>query len=179
MSKIEPIQTKLKGLYSQIAGAAKEAQVQIERIDSEIRNRTAERELLMRLPLSKEDFIAQFRRQVKSTGSLHATFMKGDIANLDLTVNYAKRTDAGFDFLQAGRGHGNTSINQLALCYFFEDQIVDGVRRAVDDLDWPQDAVTSLAEIETGINRLDDEIEQLESERAGFIEVLRSYKITN
>lgn len=179
MSKIEPIQTKLKGLYSQIAGAAKEAQGQIERLDSEIRNRTAERERLMRLPLSKEDFIAQFRKQVKSTGSLHATFMKGDIAELDLTVNYAKRTDAGFDFLVSRRGIGNVQISQLALCYFFEDQIVDGVRRVVDDLDWPPDAVSSLAEIETGIKRLDDEIEQLETERAGYIDVLRSYKITN
>ncbi len=179
MSKIEPIQTKLKGLYSQIAGAAKEAQGQIERLDGEIRNRTAERERLMRLPLSKDDFIAQFRKQVKSTGSLHATFMKGDIADLDLTVNYAKRTDAGFDFLQSGRSHGNTSITQLALCYFFEDQIVDGVRRAVADLDWPQDVAATLEEIEAGIKRLDDEIEQLETERAGYIDVLRAYKITN
>ncbi len=179
MSKIEPIQTKLKGLYNQITGAAKEAQGQIERLDREIAVRSDERERLMRLPLSKEDFIAQFRRQVKASGSLHAMYLKRDIGKMDLTINYAKRTDSGFDFLQAGRGQGNTPINQLSLCYFFEDQIVEGVQRVVDDIDWPKDVAMSLAQIEEGIKHLDDEIEQLESERAGYIDVLQSYKIIN
>ena len=179
MPAITPIQTKLQGLYNQITDAAKEAKAQIARIDSEIGLRITERERLMQLPLSKADFIKQFRRQVQGAGSAHAMFMKKDISKLDLTINYAKRTDAGFDFMTAGRGIGQTQVTQTALCYFFEDQIVDGVQRAIQELDWPQDGAETLEQVEAGIKRLDEEIEALEVERGGYIEVLRSYKIIN
>lgn len=179
MAKIESIKSNLTDLYQQITGAAKEAQEQIQRLDSEIDLRAKERHALSSAPLTKADFLEQFRIKVRTAGESHASLLKHEVNKVERSVHYASRTDAGFDFFLAGRGIGNQQVSQISLCYFFEDAIVKGMERVCLDFEWPDKSAQSLAEMTARISVLDTEIAKLEAERESYVQVLKSFKIVN
>ena len=179
MAKIESIKSNLTDLYQQITGAAKETQEQIKRLDSEIGILVNERHALASAPLTKADFLEQFRIKVRAAGEVHATLLKHEVRKVERSVNYASRTDAGVDFFLAGRGIDNQQVSQISLCYFFEDAIVKGMERVCLDLKWPDESAQSLTEMKARMSVLDEKIEKLESERESYIQVLKSFKIVS
>lgn len=179
MAKIESIKSNLSDLYQQITGAAKEAKEQIQRLDNEIETRVKERHALSSAPLTKADFLEQFRSKVRMAGDSHAMLLKYEIDKLERSVHYASRPDAGFDFLLAGRGLGNQQISQISLCYFFEEAIVQGVERACLELEWPDENAPTLAAMTARMSDLDAEINKFEAERESYVQVLKSFKIVS
>ena len=179
MVKSAPIKDTLQGLYQQITQAAQEGMAQIERLDKELSSRVDERNRLNYAPLTKADFIDQFRKKVHRAGESHASLLSHEVHKLERSKHYARRSDAGIDFLLCGRGIGNQQVSQIALCYFFEDAIVAGLERSVSDLDWPEEGAITLEAITQRLKVLEGEIDDLEMERSCYLEVLQSYKIVD
>jgi hypothetical protein len=88
------------------------------------------------------------------------------------------RGTIGADIFTAGRGIGNQVITQIALCYLFEDQIVEGISKALDSLSWPDERESiPLSTIQDRVSQLEDETRAALKEREELVGLLTAYKI--
>ena len=173
MSKIN-----LSALAGQIVVAAQKIGARVKELDGEMAKLYAKRQALESLPLTKKDYLGLVRNNIRSAGQVHQRFLEIDFSNVDCTVYAAKRQDLAVDLFTAGRALRPESVTQLALCFFFEDLLVEGVAKALDCCEWPSGEGVSLAEIQQGIAQTQAEIDALQNERDELIAALKSYRIS-
>lgn len=174
MSKIN-----LSALAGQIVDAAQKIGGRVKELDADLARLYAKRQSLERMTLPKDDYLRMVRKNVHKAGQEHQHFLESAFAKVDCTVHAAQRQDLAVDLFTAGRSLRAEPVTQLALCFFFEDLIVEGVAKALNRREWPSGTeVLSLAEIQQGITTTQQEIDVLQSEREELIDALKSYRIT-
>lgn len=168
----------IHALAGQILVAAQEIAGRVKEVDGEIAALQGKIAALERLPLTREDYLAQVRRYIRTAGEAHKGVLAADFRKVDKTVHATKRNDLPVDIFTAGRSLRGEPVTQLALCFFFEDALVEGIAKATEDLPWStgEDAL-SLAEIGQRIADAQGQIETLLSERAELVSALNAYQI--
>ncbi|MCM8598050.1 MAG: hypothetical protein NFW04_05265 [Candidatus Accumulibacter sp.] len=171
-------QFNLQDLAGQIIGAAQAIADRVKEVDAEIAELNRRRSVLERSPMPKADYLDLVRQQIRRAGETYQYFLRKEFSKVDNSIHAARRGSLPVDIFTAGRGNGE-AINQIALCYFFEDQLVDGVAKCLDDKQFASgpDAL-SLVEIEGGIGKVQIQIDALLAERDELIAALKCYHIT-
>ncbi len=172
------VQSQIEGMFSQIHGVAQTALLRVKELDRRTDELMQERATLQRRVLRKEDFLEVMRGRVRGEGNRFGTLLAKTFRKEDCTVLAAENTYLGTDLL--GTSFQIAPFNAVlpALCYYCEDQVMAGISRALDQLDWPTESDSlSLSEIVTRIAEIDDEVERVVDERNSFADVLKSYEI--
>lgn len=171
---------ELKGLFSQIHDAAKRAAARVNELNEQINALLSQRHDLERLILSKADYMVLVREKIRNAGTIHADMLgHKQVGKLDRTIMAVNRFSLGIDFMTAGMD-GVNPVNYNGLCYFFEDQIVNGLDKALDALEWPAEGDTlPLATIKAKIEEIDAQVNDMVTERDSFNEVLKSFEVVS
>lgn len=168
----------LKTLSGQIVNAAQQIAGRVKELDAEIANLNGVRRDLEALTMPRADYLNLIRQAIRKAGEVHQDLLKSDFRKVDCTVHAAQRHDLPVDVFTLGRSLRPEPVSQLALCYFFEDQIVEGVARVLNDREWPVEGALSLLEIQQEIAKTQQAIDALYTERQELIAALKSYRIT-
>lgn len=172
-------QSEIRGLLGQVKEAADKIKARIEALDSQIEALYAKRSGLLSAPLSKDDYLATIRLDIQSKSRMFLVYLKRMLENgRQVTfpnMKVAASTGLSIRYLDAGNGIGE--ITEGGFYYYFEDAIVTGVERALEDAEWPVDAVPA-ADRQTALSDLDQKISALTVERDTLVNDLVSCGVT-
>lgn len=168
----------LHKLAGQIVDAAREIGSRVKEVDAEIAELTRQRSALEAIPLTKEDYLAQVRKHIRLAGEVHKALLDKEFDAVNKSVHAANLNELPVNIFNCGLPRGG-AVTEIAMCYFFEDQLVDGVGRAIDELGWSSGSdAMSLADIEDRIAGIHNKTEALLTERADLVAALKCYQLS-
>jgi len=171
---------EIGALMSMVKEAADKLKARIADIDEQIDALQPAHDALLYGPLSKADYLAVIREDVRGRASL---FRKQLLLNLENPekVNYSRVLSAdgkGLNISYLSAGNMNSfQFTEGAYYYYLEDQIVDGVERALADREWPVDAV-SMADRGPALAALEAQIAELTAQREAMADELVACGVT-
>lgn len=172
---------ELKNIVSQLKNAAKVLLGQVADIDAQITELNARRDALTGGVVSKEDFLNYARAHFQRKG---AVFERGilnaiegrprDYASLERSLD---RGDSflALQFLTAS--NVPVEITENAIFFYFEDILIERLGKALDKLQWPEDAIPAALRHEMLLD-IEQDTDTLQRQRADLVASLDEAGIT-
>lgn len=163
---------EVKGLLSQLRTAAGAIKAQIQEADSQITALTEQRRALTDTPVSKSDFMGYVRADIdnRSVAYQHrikqwARRYKFPFSFTQLERTYTLGTLQHFAYLDGEMPHDGGEISAAALYWHFGDLIAERYSDALDNLQWPDDDVVSVADRRIQIAEIDAKLQEINAKR--------------
>lgn len=156
---------ELKGLLGQVKAAATQLKDQITSLDDRIEALYAERSELLNMPLSKADYLAAIRADVRAKSGNFGNWLRQSIKS-KVNIDYpclVSGAPLSIPYLDAGVGIGR-DMSENGYYYYFEDAIMAGVERALDGEKWSY-TETPARDRTPALEALDAKIEALTADR--------------
>lgn len=172
--------SKLTNIVSQLKEAANELVGRVSKIDEQINGLSAQRDALTSSNVSKEDFLEYMRVHFKRNG---ARFEREILKSLGGYREYARlerELKAGEGFFGASFLVGFTApvvVSEEAFYFYFGDVMVDRLSKALDSLDWSEDAI-AVSLRRSHIESIERETAELLQQRAELVAMLGEAGIT-
>lgn len=177
---------EVKDLLSQLRSAAEIIKKQIYEADQKIEVLLNERENLCEARLTKEDFMAYVRKDIKRRASEYPIRMKNIAKNTGFPFNMSfsqlERNDKSnnfqhFPYLDGESFHDGSVLHPSALYWIFGDQIEKRFSDALDQFDWPETGL-SIESRRKRLHEIDLELEKLNEKRDNLANDLMSTGMT-
>lgn len=173
--------SKLTNIVSQLKEAASELLGRVSKIDEQIKGLSAQRDTLTSSNVSKTDFLEYMRAHFKRKGE---RFEREILNNLGGRREYAqleRELKAGGGFLGANFLTGFNApvvVTEEAFYFYFGDVMVDRLSKALDSLDWSDDAIAVTLR-RSHIETIERETAELLQQRAELVAMLGEAGITS
>jgi len=141
------------------------------------------REDIVFLPLPKNDFIAMIEEQIDGAGSEYKERLQHQVNQSHEARNIVKKSKFPYPILNpwAGAGDHNkpfASMLRDTVYFYFGEQIKIGMTKSIMSLEWPEKVGLPLSERAAAIDKVDKEIEKIESDLEELISIARKSGIT-
>lgn len=163
---------EVKGLLSQLRTAAGAIKAQIQEADSQIAALNEQRRALTDTPVSKSDFMGYVRADIESRSVSYQNRLKAwarkskfPFSFTQLERNYALGTLQPFPYLDGETPHPFGEIEPAALYWHLGDLLAERFADALDNLQWPDDDVVSVADRRLQIAAIDAKIQEINAKR--------------
>ena len=148
-------------IVSKLAELLAQARSEQSRVEAKLQSLLQRREDLLSLPLPREDFIATIADWIDQTGrEFPARLLQHRLSGF-LEQPMRGLPARGFNPLTLDN---NTVPDPAGLLYLLRDQVQEGVRRALESIDWPAEVGPPRAKRVVELARLDQEIADLQSQ---------------
>jgi cell division protein ZapA (FtsZ GTPase activity inhibitor) len=159
-----------KQLLNQLKSATNQLTSQIADLDSQIQALHAERLMIMGAMVSKDDYMAYVERDIARKAESYRIKIRRQVSERSREYGKLRALDAKdvslfVPYLSADPYL--TELSESAIFWIFGDLIKQRLAVAIDDIEWPQEAMP-VADREKELSRIDQQIASLTNSRDGL-----------
>lgn len=155
--------SEFKKVFAQLKTITERLKSEIHELDALIADASKRREVIISTAVSKEDFIAYIRADIRDKGKRFWSGMRTLIEQRPKEYPALER-GIGLDYL-SGAIRSPEIVPPSAFFFYFGDLIAERISRAIDeDLDWPNGTMP-VTERKVIVAKIDAEIADLRKQR--------------